>query len=94
MCLQCEPENYHGCCRLKMTLAIRYAGVKIPRVNARQLDHQLYAVWLEQGGRRVAQCVEACCAINAKAQVIETYLIVDEAEVELNRMFALQDKRK
>jgi hypothetical protein len=93
MCINCLPENDHGCCRLKMTLACRYAGVKIPRVNARQLDYQLYAVWMEQEGRRIAQCVEACCAVNAKALVIESYLIIDEAEVELNRMYGLEDKR-
>jgi hypothetical protein len=93
MCLKCEPENTHECCRLQMTLSRHYAGGTIPRVYVRRIDFQLYAVWMEKDGRRIAQCVDACCPVNAKATFIDMYLIVDDAEVELNRMFALEDKR-
>jgi hypothetical protein len=94
MCLNCEPENDHGCCRLQMTLSRHYAGGTIPSVYVRRIDFQLYAVWTERSGRLIAQCIEACCQVNAKASFIDTYFIVDEAEVELNRMFALEDERK
>jgi hypothetical protein len=93
MCLQCAPENDHGCCRLQMTLSRHYVGGTIPRVYVRRIDFQLYAVWTERGGRLIAQCIEACCQVNAKASFIGTYLITDEGEVELNRMYALPDKR-
>jgi hypothetical protein len=35
MCLQCEPENDHGCCVQQMTLALHYASA-IPRVYVRR----------------------------------------------------------
>jgi hypothetical protein len=92
MCLQCEPENDHGCCVQQMTLALHYASA-IPRVYVRRVDFQLYAVWAERGGRLVAQCIEACCQVNAKASFIGTYFIADEAEAELNRIYALEDTR-
>jgi hypothetical protein len=66
MCLKCEPENDHGCCRQQMTLALHYGGV-IPRVYVRRVDFQLYAVWAEDRGRVIAQCIEPCCQVNAKA---------------------------
>jgi hypothetical protein len=76
-----------------MTLSRHYAGGTIPRVYVRRIDFQLYAVWMERNGRLIAQCIESCCQINAKAEFIDIYFIVDEAEAELNRMFALEDKR-
>jgi hypothetical protein len=50
MCLECEPENDHGCCRLQMTLARRHAQATVPKIYARRVGMRhydtLYAVWL------------------------------------------------
>jgi hypothetical protein len=48
---------------------------------------------MERNGVRIADCIEACCAVCAKADFIDKRFIVDEAEVELNRMYALEDSR-
>jgi hypothetical protein len=97
MCLECELENDHGCCRLQMTLARKYAQGTVPKIYARRVGmphyDTLYAVWMERNGIRVADCIEACCAVCAKADFIGKHFIVDEAEVELNRMYALEDTR-
>jgi hypothetical protein len=97
MCLQCEPENDHGCCRLQMTLARRYAQGAIPKIYAQRVGMRhydtLYVVWMERYGVRIADCIEACCAVCAKADFIGTHFIVDEAEAELNRMYARDDPR-
>ena len=37
MCLECEPENDHGCCRLQMTLARRHAQATVPKIYARRV---------------------------------------------------------
>ena len=62
------------------------------RVGKRHYD-TLYAVWMERNGIRIADCIEACCATCAKADFIGKHFIVDEAEAELNRIYALEDKR-
>ena len=49
--------------------------------------------WMERNGIRIADCIEACCATCAKADFIGKHFIVDEAEAELNRIYALEDKR-
>jgi len=89
MCLECEPENDHGCCRLQMTLARRHAQATVPKIYARRVGMRhydtLYAVWMERNGVRIADCIEACCITCAKADFIGKHFIVDEAEVELNR---------
>jgi len=48
---------------------------------------------MEHKGERVATCVEACCITDAKAGFIGMHFIGDEAEAELNRMYALTDDR-
>lgn len=53
----------------------------------------LYAVWMERNGVRIADCIEACCAVCATADFIGKHFIVGEAEAELNRMYALDDPR-
>jgi len=88
MCLECEPENDHGCCRLQMTLARRHAQATVP-VGMRLYD----TLWMERNGVHIADCIEACCITCAKADFIGKHFIVDEAEVELNRIYALEDKR-
>ena len=80
-----------------MTLARRHAQGTVPRIYARRVGKRhydtLYAVWMERNGVRIADCIEACCAVCAKADFIGKHFIVDEAEVELNRIYALEDKR-
>jgi hypothetical protein len=48
---------------------------------------------MERSGTRVGACVNACCAICAKADFIGEHLLVDKSEAELNRMYALEDTR-
>jgi hypothetical protein len=48
---------------------------------------------MERNGVRIADCIEACCITCAKADFIGKHFIVDEAEAELNRMYALEDTR-
>lgn len=94
MCLQCEPENYHDCCRLyhAVMLDITYSkNITVPKLRSRKVAHHLYAVWADGIGN--AHCIAACCGLSAKNEFIATYLIVDEAELELNRMYALEDRR-
>jgi hypothetical protein len=96
MCLECEPENDHDCCRFRMLFARKYALGTIPKIYARRVRRHydtLYAVWMEHKGERVAACVEACCVTDAKAQFIGMHFIGDAAEAELNRMYALTDTR-
>lgn len=97
MCLECEPENDHECCRFRLLFARKYALGTIPKIYARRIGHRhfdtLYAVWMEHKGERVATCVEACCITDAKAGFIGMHFIGDEAEAELNRMYALTDDR-
>jgi hypothetical protein len=64
---------------------------EFPRIYARRVDFQLFAVWTERNERRIADTIEACCAVCAKAEFIGKHFIVDEAEAELNRMYALDD---
>jgi hypothetical protein len=67
--------------------------VTIPKLHARKVEHHLYAVWKEDDAR-TARCIEACCAVNAKTEYTALYVIIDEAEAELNRMYALEDPRE
>jgi len=66
--------------------------IYVRRVGKRHCD-TLYAVWMERNGTRISACVEACCADCAKADFIGTHFIFDQAGAELNRMYALEDKR-
>jgi hypothetical protein len=98
MCLENYPEcgdGGDGCCLLHLNVSRSLAerAGKLPRIYARRLDFQLYAVWMERNGTRVADCVEACCAVCAKADFIGEHVLVDKAEAELNRMYALPDRR-
>ena len=49
---------------------------------------------MERSGTRVSSCVTACCAVYAKADFIGEHLLVDKADAELNRMYALEDARE
>lgn len=92
------PENDHGCCRTRMALVREYAQVAISKIYVRRVGKRhydtLYAVWTERSGIRISDCIEACCATYAKADFIATYFILDKAEAELNRIYALEDKRQ
>ena len=100
MCLENYPEcgdGGDGCCARYLTIALgmalRDTLAPIPRIYARRADFQLYAVWTERNGKRIADSIEACCAVCAKADFIGKHFIVDKAEAELNRMYALEDTR-
>ena len=54
MCIKCEPENDHSCCRLSADLIDFLADqqhVTIPELRARKIVHHLYvyAVWKDDG---------------------------------------------
>jgi hypothetical protein len=100
MCLENYPEcgdGGDGCCKRRLTIALECARRDtlgpIPRIWARRVDFQLYAVWTERNERRIADTIEACCAVCAKAEFIGKHFIVDKAEAELNRIYALDDPR-
>jgi len=95
MCIQCEPENDHSCCRLSADLIDFLAErqhVTIPELRARKIAHHLYAVWKDDGVC-TARCIEACCAVNAKNEYTALYVTLDDDEIELNRMYSLEDPR-
>jgi hypothetical protein len=77
-----EPEDpAHNDCQVWWELAYRYArkrGATVPKIYARRVSDNLYAVWMKHGGARVAHCVTACCTIRAKAEFVDTYLIMSE----------------
>lgn len=81
-----------------MALVREYVRGTIPKIYVRRVGKRhydtLYAVWMEQSGVRISACIEACCPDCAKADFIGTHFIVDKAEAELNRMYALEDKRQ
>ena len=96
MCIQCEPENDHSCCRLSADLIFLLADercVSLPKLRARKVEHHLYVVW-KGDDIGTAHCIEACCAVKAKNQYIEVYAVIDKAEIELNRIYALEDPRE
>jgi hypothetical protein len=80
-----------------MALVREYAQEAIPKIYVRRVGKRhydtLYAVWTERNGTRISACIEACCAVCARADFIGTHFIVDRAEAELNRMYALEDNR-
>jgi hypothetical protein len=96
MCIKCEPENDHCCCRLSADLMLLLADqqhVTILKLRARKVAHHLYAVWKDVDAG-TARRIEACCAVNAKNEYTAFYVAIDKAEIELNRMYALEDLRE
>jgi hypothetical protein len=51
MCLDCEPENDHSCCKLRLTITHQYAWEPVPKIYTRRVGKRhfdtLYAVWAE-----------------------------------------------
>jgi hypothetical protein len=80
-----EPEDpAHSNCKVWWQLAYLYAqnrGATVPKIYARRVSDNLYAVWMEHCSVRVAHCVAACCATRAKAEFVDTYLIIGETEL-------------
>lgn len=96
MCIQCEPENDHSCCQLSADLILFFADqqhITIPKLRARKVAHHLYAVWKDDDVG-TARRIGACCAVNAKTEYTTRYVVIDKAEIELNRMYALEDPRE
>jgi hypothetical protein len=92
MCLENYPEcgdGGDGCCERRLTIALECARRDtlgpIPRIWARRVDFQLYAVWTERNERRIADTIGACCSVCAKAEFIGKYFIVDKAEAKGTR---------
>jgi hypothetical protein len=79
-----EPEESdHEDCKVWWELAYGYArkrGAIVPKIYARRVSDDLYAVWMEHCGARIAHCVTACCTTRAKAEFVDTYLIISETE--------------
>jgi hypothetical protein len=79
-----EPEESdHEDCKVWWELAYGYArkrGAMVPSIYARCVSDNLYAVWMEHCGARIAHCVTACCTTRAKAEFVDTYLIISETE--------------
>jgi hypothetical protein len=95
MCLECEPENDHGCCRVFGSVMQHLSSkrhVTVPKLRARKVAHHLYTVW-KRDDTGTARCVEACCGLNAKSEYTALYVLIDYDEVELNRIYALEDNR-
>jgi hypothetical protein len=85
-----EPdESAHEDCKVWWELAYGYARKRsaiVPKIYARRVSDDLYAVWMEHCGARIAHCVTACCTTRAKAEFVDTYLIISETEpIEISR---------
>ena len=98
MCIENYPEcgdGGDGCCELKMGIAVDYlhrARKRIPQIRARKVDFQLYALWSEVGGKRISDCIEACCPTCARAEFIFKH-VRDKGLDELNKLISLPDTR-
>lgn len=107
MCIELYPEcgdSGDGCCERRLEVALDYVRgafgnrKSIPSrsvvspIRVRRVDFQLYAVWCNKSGNRVASCIEACCPVCAKADFIAKNFS-DKAEDELNRIYSLTDNR-
>jgi len=89
MCLEYYPEcgdGGDGCCERSLKIALIYVrrafGNRksipscsvVPPIHVRRVDFQLYAVWCDKSGNRVASCIEACCRVCAKADFISAHV--------------------
>ncbi len=107
MCLEYYPEcgdGGDGCCERSLAISLAYvrrafdnrksipSRSMVPPIHARRVDFQLYAVWCDKSGKRIASCVEACCPLCAKADFISMHFR-DEGLDELNRLYSLTDTR-
>ena len=89
MCLEYYPEcgdGGDGCCERSLEIALIYvrgafgnrksipSRSVVPPIHVRRVDFQLYAVWCDKSGNRVASCIEACCRVCAKADFISAHV--------------------
>jgi hypothetical protein len=93
-----------GCCERSLAISLAYvrrafdnrksipSRSMVPPIHARRVDFQLYAVWCDKSGKRIASCIEACCPVCAKADFISMHFR-DEGLDELNRLYSLTDTR-
>jgi hypothetical protein len=93
-----DPEDpAHDDCKVWWQLAYLYArkrGATVPKIYARRVSNNLYAVWMEHCGVRIAHCVTACCATRGKAEFVDTYLIVEETEPSRSHPFVVSSRRE
>ena len=81
MCLEYYPEcgdGGDGCCERSLRRAFGNrksipSRSVVPPIHVRRVDFQLYAVWCDKSGNRVASCIEACCRVCAKADFISAH---------------------
>jgi hypothetical protein len=102
MCIENYPEcgdGGDGCCEFWLGIAYEHARrvmcaqrKQVPAIRCRKVDFRLYALWAELDGKRIADCIEACCPVCAKADFISTHFR-DKGLDELNRMISLPDTR-
>ena len=93
MCLEYYPEcgdGGDGCCERSLKIALAYvrrafgnrksipSRSVVPPIHVRRVDFQLYAVWCDKSGNRVASCIEACCRVCAKADFISAHVWDEE----------------
>ena len=89
MCLEYYPEcgdGGDGCCERSLEITLIYvrrafgnrksipSRSVVPPIHVRRVDFQLYAVWCDKSGNRVASCIEACCRVCAKADFISAHV--------------------
>lgn len=99
-CLEYYPEcgdGGDGCCARTLGIALGYAlGLQrkqVPSVRVRKVDFQLYALWAELDGKRIADCIEACCPTCARAEFMSKHFRDRDLD-ELNRLYSLTDNRR
>ena len=103
MCLEYYPEcgdGGDGCCDLWLGIAYDYVhralGLQrkqVPSIRVRKVDFQLYALWVELNGKRIADCIHVCCPVCARAEFMSKHFRDREWD-ELNRLYSLIDNRK
>ncbi len=65
---------------------------QVPSIRVRKVDFQLYALWAELDGKRIADCIHACCPVCARAEFMSKHFR-NEGLDELNRLYSLADNR-
>jgi hypothetical protein len=82
-------KSNHKDCKVWWQLAYGYSrkrGAIASKIYARRVSDDLYTVWMEHCGARIAHCVTACCPTRAKAEFVDTYLIISETADRFSRL--------
>jgi len=103
ICIENYPEcgdGGDGCCEFWLGIAFdqarRALGLQrkqVSSIRVRKIDFQLYALWVELNGKRIADCIHACCPACAWAEFMSKHFRDREWD-ELNRLYSLIDNRK